>query len=108
VQASVQSNTFAVYGHAEEKELTEMLPEVLGQLGQHSTTYLQKMIEQMGGLGAIQNMAAGMGGGKPSTSDAADNDDDVPELVENLYVISLNLVLCNVSHPLTSVYFFTE
>lgn len=91
MQASVQSNTFAVYGHGEEKELTEMLPGVLGQLGSQSTTYLQKMIEQMGELGAIQGMAAGMSGGKAaaagaSGNDASADDDDVPELVENLYV----------------------
>ncbi|KNE70314.1 hypothetical protein AMAG_20084 [Allomyces macrogynus ATCC 38327] len=85
VQAAVQSNTFAVYGRAQEKELSDMLPAILGQLGSQSTNYLQKMIEQMGGMQAIQSMAAGMGGAKvPSSAAAAiDEDEDVPELVEN-------------------------
>ncbi|KAL7753038.1 Nascent polypeptide-associated complex subunit beta [Sorochytrium milnesiophthora] len=85
VQASVQSNTFAVYGHAEEKEITEMLPGVLGQLGQQNYAHLQRMIESFGGMNALQGLAGGMGGASSQGkgAEAAGGDDDVPELVEN-------------------------
>ena len=33
VHASVPSNTFAIYGNGEEKELTELVPGILNQLG---------------------------------------------------------------------------
>ena len=36
VQASLTANTFAVTGHAETKELTEMIPGILTQLGADS------------------------------------------------------------------------
>merc|ERR1712121_620351 len=67
VQASLQSNTFAITGHAETKQLTEMLPGILNQLGTEGLTNLRKMAERM-----------------PVTPmDTENADDDVPDLVEN-------------------------
>merc|ERR1712035_117835 len=67
VQASLQSNTFAITGHAETKQLTEMLPGILNQLGAEGLTNLRKMAERM-----------------PVTPmDTENADDDVPDLVEN-------------------------
>merc|ERR1712033_34244 len=67
VQASISANTFAVNGHAETKQLTEMLPGILNQLGTEGLTNLRKMAERM-----------------PVTPmDTENADDDVPDLVEN-------------------------
>ncbi|XP_059024478.1 transcription factor BTF3-like [Mustela lutreola] len=38
VQASLAANTFTITGHAETKQLTEMLPSILNQLGADSLT----------------------------------------------------------------------
>merc|ERR1712168_841619 len=71
VQASLQANTFAITGHADIKQLTEMLPGILNQLGTEGLTNLRKLAERM-----------------PTRMDSAgeeDNDmnDDVPDLIEN-------------------------
>ena len=42
VQASLAANTFAVTGHAENKQITEMLPGILNQLGAESLSSLKK------------------------------------------------------------------
>lgn len=46
VQASLSANTFAITGHAESKQLTEMLPGILSQLGADSLSSLRKLAEQ--------------------------------------------------------------
>merc|ERR1711915_22660 len=67
VQASLAANTFAITGHAETKQLTEMLPGILNQLGAEGLTNLRKMAERM-----------------PVTPMDTENAyDDVPDLVEN-------------------------
>lgn len=66
-QASLATNTFAITGHSETKQITEMLPNILQQLGPEKLTQLKKI---------ASNFA--------STSGAApEDDDDVPELTEN-------------------------
>ena len=52
VQASLSANTFAITGHAETKQLTEMLPGILSQLGADSLTSLRKLAEQYPRQGA--------------------------------------------------------
>merc|ERR1712165_2056 len=47
VQASISANTFAVNGHAETKQLTEMLPGILNQLGAEGLTDLRKIAERL-------------------------------------------------------------
>lgn len=74
VQASLTANTFAINGHGENKQLTEMLPSILNQLGADSFTHLKKLSE----------VAAGMGGAaQAKTAEVDDDDEDVPELVGN-------------------------
>lgn len=46
VQASLSANTFAITGHGETKQLTEMLPGILSQLGADSLSSLRKLAEQ--------------------------------------------------------------
>merc|ERR1712130_1088496 len=49
VQASLAANTFAVTGHAENKQITEMLPGILNQLGAESLTHLKRLATNVGG-----------------------------------------------------------
>merc|ERR1719288_744461 len=72
VQSSLAANTFAVTGHAENKQITEMLPGILNQLGAESLTHLKRLASNVTG-------GAGLG----ETAGAEDDDDEVPDLVEN-------------------------
>merc|ERR1711977_395715 len=76
VHASVPANTFAIYGHGQEKELTELVPGILNQLGPDSLASLRKMAESY-------NAGRAMGGGKEKEPE---DDDDVPDLVESFEV----------------------
>jgi len=67
VQASLGANTFAVTGPCENKPLTDMLPNILNQIGTEGLTSLRKLAERI-----------------PQTRlDTATESDDVPTLVEN-------------------------
>lgn len=67
VNASVPSNTFAIYGKGEDKELTELVPGILNQLGPDSLASLRKLAE------SYQAMSKGEKG---------EDDDEIPDLVE--------------------------
>jgi len=73
VHASVPANTFAIYGNGEEKELTELVPGILNQLGPDSLASLRKLAES---YQAMQK-EKGEDGEKKD-----DDDDEIPELVE--------------------------
>merc|ERR1712106_451244 len=84
VQASLAANTFAVTGHAENKQITEMLPGILNQLGAESLTHLKRLASNVSG-----------GQGMPGMEGAAgamdeEEDDEVPDLVENFDEVSKN------------------
>ncbi|KAF9172784.1 Nascent polypeptide-associated complex subunit beta [Mortierella sp. AD011] len=72
VHASYQSNTYAIYGRGEEKELTELVPGILNQLGPDSLNSLRKLAE------TYQKSAAGQ-----AALAAEGDDDEVPDLVES-------------------------
>jgi nascent polypeptide-associated complex subunit beta len=72
VHAAVPSNTFAIYGNGEDKELTELVPGILNQLGPDSLASLRKLAE------SYQSMSKGEGG---EAKEAEDDDDDIPDLV---------------------------
>jgi len=69
-QASLAANTFAITGHAESKQITEMLPGILSQLGPEGLTQLKRL---------ASSVASSAGG----TKLAIDEEDEVPELVGN-------------------------
>ncbi|CAH1243553.1 transcription factor BTF3 homolog 4-like isoform X1 [Branchiostoma lanceolatum] len=75
VQASLAANTFAITGHAENKQLTEMLPGILNQLGADSLSNLKKLAESLPSQDFFMPFSA------PTAT--AGEDDDVPELVAN-------------------------
>jgi len=72
VHASVPSNTFAIYGNGEEKELTELVPGILNQLGPDSLASLRKLAE------AYQNLPKKEGDEEKKEDD---DDEDIPDLV---------------------------
>ncbi|KAF9161860.1 Nascent polypeptide-associated complex subunit beta [Actinomortierella ambigua] len=71
VHAAAGSNTYIVYGRGEEKELTELVPNILSQLGSDSLASLRKLAE------SYQQSAAG------KAALGADDDDEVPDLIDN-------------------------
>lgn len=76
VQASLAANTFAITGQAENKQIAEMLPGILNQLGAESLSSLKKLASTVaGGFAAAGN-------DRP-TEDIDEDDDGVPDLVEN-------------------------
>nr|CAG8442058.1 2237_t:CDS:2 [Entrophospora candida] len=85
VQASVHSNTFVINGHGEEKDLTELVPGILNQLGPDSLASLRKLAESyhlnLSSQGAQGDIVGGSGSGGATGS--AD-DDDIPELGKEL------------------------
>ncbi|XP_008333105.1 transcription factor BTF3 homolog 4 [Cynoglossus semilaevis] len=82
VQASLSANTFSISGHAETKQLTEMLPGILSQLGADSITNLRKLAEQF--------PRQAMDSKSVKEEIAEEEDDDVPDLVENFDEASKN------------------
>ena len=70
VHASVASNTFVIYGNGENKDLTELVPGILSQLGPESLANLRKLAE------TYQAAAAEKSAGP------VDDDDEVPDLVD--------------------------
>ncbi|CAO2641196.1 Transcription factor BTF3 [Lemmus lemmus] len=74
VQAFLEAKAFSITGHAETKQLTEMLPSILNQLGADSLTSLRRLAEVL-----------------PKQSvDGKDDDDEVPDLVESVDEASKN------------------
>lgn len=72
VQASLAANTFAVTGHAEIKQITEMLPSILSQLRAENFSSALKKLATSGGAN-----------GEKTSAPEAEDDEDVPDLVEN-------------------------
>ncbi|CAO3597449.1 unnamed protein product [Absidia cylindrospora] len=69
IQAAANANTFAIHGRAVEKDLTELVPGILNQLGPDSLASLRKLAEA---YQAAQGDAGAEG----------EDDDEIPDLVE--------------------------
>ncbi|XP_054431024.1 transcription factor BTF3-like [Pteronotus mesoamericanus] len=78
-QASLAANTFTVTGHAEGKQPTEMLPGVLSRRGADSLASLRRLAE------ALPKQSVH---GKPPLATGEDDDDEIPDLVENVDEVS--------------------
>ena len=64
-----------MYGTGQVKELTELVPGILNQLGPDSLASLRKLAESYQAIQQNQQ--------RPPNAAADDDDDDVPDLVEN-------------------------
>ncbi|ELW47509.1 Transcription factor BTF3 [Tupaia chinensis] len=81
VQASLAANTFTITGHVETKQLTEMLPSMVNQLGADSLTSLRRLAESLPNLWMEKQTPLATG---------EDDDDEVLDLVENFDECSKN------------------
>ena len=70
VQASVPSNTFAIHGNPQEKDLGELMPNIISQMGAESIEQLRAYAEQLSKSGAL--------GGASKEAE----DEEIPDLVE--------------------------
>ena len=78
MQASIAANTYVISGHAENKQLQELLPGIINQLGPDNLMNLKRIAESLG---------AG-GGELPAVGGGAGEDDDVPDLDANFEDVS--------------------
>ncbi|RSH84440.1 Nascent polypeptide-associated complex subunit beta [Apiotrichum porosum] len=78
VHAALPSNTLAIYGRGQTKELTELVPGILNQLGPDSLANLRRLAESYQSMTARQAAAAG-----EKKEGEVDADDEIPDLVEN-------------------------
>ncbi|XP_060529880.1 transcription factor BTF3 homolog 4-like [Cylas formicarius] len=69
-QASLAANTFAITGHGENKQITDMLPGILSQLGPEGITQLKRLANSVANAGGINKIVP-------------EDEEDVPDLVEN-------------------------
>ena len=69
-----------MYGTGQVKELTELVPGILNQLGPDSLASLRKLAESYQAIQQNQK--------RPSAGD--DDDDDVPDLVENFDAVNVD------------------
>lgn len=79
VHAALPSNTLAIYGQGQTKELTELVPGILNQLGPDSLANLRRLAESYQSLTARQ--AAQAGGADKKEGEVGD--DEIPDLLEN-------------------------
>lgn len=71
VQASVPSNTFAIHGTPQEKDLGDLMPNIISQMGAENIEQLRAYAEQLAKSGALG----------PAASKEAE-DEEIPDLVE--------------------------
>ena len=69
VQASIAANTYVISGQSETKELQELLPGIINQLGPDNLANLKQIADSYSGA--------------PPTGEAADDDEGLPDLVDN-------------------------
>ena len=79
IQASIPANTYVVSGDAETKSLPELLPGILTQLGPEHMDRLRKYAESMG-----------VSSGAKPEEEGDDDDEEVPDLVENFEEAAAN------------------
>ncbi|XP_023017792.1 bicaudal [Leptinotarsa decemlineata] len=80
-QASLAANTFAITGHGENKQITDMLPGILSQLGPEGITQLKRLANTVANSGSVGKIVP-------------EDEEDVPDLVENFDEASKTEYLC--------------
>ncbi|GMG15423.1 hypothetical protein B5S33_g3306 [[Candida] boidinii] len=88
VQGAAAYNTFGFTGYAQEKSITELIPQILPQLGAENLNMLQQIAESIknnqGAMGALKQSgeAGDLSGAAAAAASAAAGDDEIPDLVE--------------------------
>lgn len=73
VQGAAQYNTFAFTGYPQEKDVTQLIPQILPQLGAENLEILRKLAEQI---------QAGRAPELNASAPAAEGGEDIPDLIE--------------------------
>ncbi|CUM45340.1 Nascent polypeptide-associated complex subunit beta [Debaryomyces fabryi] len=73
VQGAAQHNTFALTGYPQEKDVTQLIPQILPQLGAENLEILRKLAEQIQ-AGKNPELNAGAG--------AEGAEEEIPDLIE--------------------------
>ncbi|CAH7682045.1 nascent polypeptide-associated complex subunit beta [Phakopsora pachyrhizi] len=86
VHGAANVNTFAIHGAGQEKDLTELVPGILPQLGAESIANLRRLASSLGDLHHASSFSI-----KPPSESKVGNaddedDDDVPALVDSFDV----------------------
>ncbi len=79
VQAQIAANTYVISGTAATKQLQEMLPSIVNQLGADNMPQMKSLMDQLGAATG-GNLS---GAAQAEAADDDDDDDDIPDLVEN-------------------------
>merc|ERR1712100_487247 len=75
VQAAINANMYVISGHAENKQLQELLPGIINQLGTDNLMNLKRIAESYNA-------------GKAASGATPGGDDDVPDIDENFEDVS--------------------
>jgi len=81
VQASIAANTYVISGPNDSKQLTELLPGIMNQLGPDNINHLKQIADSMSS--GVNETSTNV-----SATHGAADDDDVPDLVANFEDIS--------------------
>lgn len=73
IQAAHQHNTFAFTGYPQEKDVTQLIPQILPQLGAENLEILRKLAEQLQAGKTPAELSAAAGGAQ---------EEDIPDLIE--------------------------
>lgn len=76
------ANTHAIYGQGVDKELTELVPGIINQLGPDSLASLRKLAESYQAMNAAQ---------QPMGDAGKEDDDEVPDVVSATQVIEMTI-----------------
>ncbi len=84
VHSALSSNTTAIYGTGQTKDLTELVPGILNQLGPDSLAQLRKLAESYSNM-TSRNAAANAAkeGAGEGEKDVDGDEEDIPDLVDN-------------------------
>lgn len=77
VQAQIAANTYVISGPAATKQLQEMLPSIVNQLGADNMPQMKSLMDQLGAA------SGGVAAAADGAADDEDEDDEIPELVDN-------------------------
>lgn len=85
VQAQISANTYVISGNAVTKPLKEMLPSIVNQLGADNMPQMKSLMDQLGAGMAGSNLDAATQAVQAKQGvEGADDDDEIPDLVENV------------------------
>ncbi|KAI5963800.1 EGD1 [Candida pseudojiufengensis] len=81
VQGAATSNTFAFTGYPQEKNITQLIPQILPQLGAENLEILRQLAEQI----QAGKTPKDLGAGTATAGSEAEGSEDIPDLVDQKF-----------------------